>query len=188
MVKVVKYICPYCHKAIEETKSERIVRIFLHTFAPIGAFTFILIVSLFISPIQTSNIVSKVVSFVYTFASNQNDLELREIALNLTKGCEYSTYIDVCNAIRIFEGLKDFNYQFRGLYSTMIYEPIYTYKTRTGDCLQLSMLYCALLSQVGGTCKLSCNYHHCWNVVKFENGDSAKIDLTIPKFEYQNAN
>ena len=184
MVKIAKFICPYCKRAVEETTKDRLLRWFYVIFSPIGAVVFIFTIFLFFMPIQTGNFASKFVSTIYTFASNQNNLELRRIAINMTRNCEYSNPIDVCNAIKIFEGIKDFHYQYRGLHSTMVYEPIYTYQTKTGDCLQLSMLYCALLSQVGGDCKLNCNYHHCWNVVKFENGNTAQVDLTIPNFHY----
>lgn len=107
-----------------------------------------------------------------TNGMNVLDEDLRVFAHNLSVGCGLD---EACIVGNVYVGIKDFEYVKEG----GNHPPVWTLRSKSGNCVSLHMLYCGLLYQVGVGCRLNCSIRHCWAQVL---DDGFVADLTVPTF------
>lgn len=114
---------------------------------------------------------------------------MREIAINLTDKCNNS--YSLCYAKELYSNLLDIRYISSSKYQ-LLYNPIYTYNTKSGDCKNVATLYVSLLESIGVQSEVVCSYkyNHCIAKVPIKYNwerDYEKyivIDLAVKPSEY----
>jgi len=179
--KVIKSECKFCGNREFETIKDRVVRNLKLT----GYIFLIMIIFgnfflyYYLSRPEQLYKFGSVVGFFYTYGANHNDKELRDLAINLTRGCEANTY---CSALYVYLAMKDFNYFYAGESGTILYPSLETYNNKGGNCQDLAYTYASILHQVGVEAYVKCEFDHCWNIVKTTKGIYI-VDLTESVFE-----
>lgn len=110
--------------------------------------------------------------------------ELKEIALNLTKGCN----TDYCKTKSIYNYLKiNFRYEHGDNLN-----PLEIWEDKSGDCDEMSYLYNSLLESIGVEsdmqCKINSEEGHCYSIVQLKD---MRILVDIAKYrwiEYERQN
>ncbi len=106
------------------------------------------------------------------FQSQAERDSLREIALNLSRGCEE----DRCKAVKIFLHLLSFKYE-----NGESHNPLKIWEEKEGDCDEMSYLYHSLLKSLDIKSRVMCSATHCWVIIKLEN---QKIMADITKYDW----
>jgi len=119
-----------------------------------------------------------------TFSAKRENSELKEIALNITKGCDEEggglDRLESCYAQRIYNYVSKFDYGFGAYKNQKVYPVMETIKNKIGDCKNKAYTYSSLASQVGLDVKIKSRDRHMFPLTYFRNGD---IFVTDPTFE-----
>ena len=162
--------CEVCGHTNKTTRKDKL-KVYLNTilngfgiaFIVLYSLGFILFNTVYITPNTFSSLLGV---YLNEYSINNNELELKEIAVDITNGCKMDEY---CYAYNIYKYLEPFNYSKAGYDQTRIYDEMFTLKIKSGDCKSLALLYSSLLHQVGGNVQLVCSstdeIGHCWNEV-----------------------
>ena len=93
----------------------------------------------------------------YDHFAESHSSELREIAIDIGRGCRSDAY---CWAESFYYNLSGIEYVYTGK-NDRLYDPLFTYETMTGDCKQGTILFVALMKSVGFDAETKCAAHHC---------------------------
>lgn len=124
--------------------------------------------------ISTGGALATINNIWKNFHSKGDREELREIALNLTQGCND----DKCRAEKIFVHLSKFTYEVTSNEN----KPLKTWESKIGDCDTLSYLYMTLLKELDISSMMQCTDTHCYLIIKLEN-QKILADITFRKWE-----
>ncbi len=181
MRRVIKTECNFCGNREFETMKDRIIRNIKFT-----GYMFLIMIIIanvvfyyYMGQPEQLHKFGSFVGFFYTYGANGDDIELRELAINLTRGCGTNTY---CSALYVYLAMNDFNYIYSGVSGMRTYQPIDTFRNRAGDCSNLAYTYASILHQIGIEVYVKCESDHCWNIVQTTKGTYI-VDLTKPIFE-----
>lgn len=125
-------------------------------------FIIAIILLLFMKPETLSSIGSN----YFTFHSAKSDLELRSLAVNITKNCDNEKYCQFTSLVSYF---NTFNYIDSGTNKYDLYTIKQTIKDKAGDCKNLAYSFNALAFQINLKSKVECGNKHCWNIVYLED-------------------
>jgi len=187
-MKYVKFVCPYCDKAIKYKKYEYFLQICLNIITPIlMAFGIVFLIYYYI--VGPTIIMDNLIGGFYKIENKKVDSELRLIAMNITKDC--STDMSECFVEEMYKNISHIRYVPTSIYKQK-YDPLYVYKYG-GDCKNTANMFVALLESVGINGKIRCSIKESHCISEFINKDGNKqlegkfvVDLTIPIAVYMN--
>lgn len=109
----------------------------------------------------------------FNFKISQNQKELKEVTINLTRGCRND---EACYFFMIYDFLVDFDYikSEEGL----VYSPKEILDIRAGDCKNMVVIFCSMMRNVGQDCYWSSSdeFNHIIALTKV-NQELVAVDL-----------
>jgi len=161
----VKYRCNKCGYSEKYSKKDNIKNLFYSLFFCLGILWCIFMGVYYY--MNKSNFLlddfNAIVSDKFTEFAIEHDDELREIALEFSKGCEGG--FPLCYVNSIYNNLENVSYIPTSKYR-ILYEPIYVLNTG-GDCRNTATLVVALINSIGFEANVDCDLKemHCVAVI-----------------------
>lgn len=175
----IKYVCRRCNH-VELCSKKDIFSFFINQILLIVGLIAVCVIAVFGFIVHQNPLtagLSETISYSMTDVAKTYDMELRDVALNLTPNCTggYSE----CYIRSIYTGLEGLRYVPTSKYR-ILYHPLYVYNNG-GDCRNTAILVVSLMRSLGFDAEVECNvnYGHCVAVVPLKNSWEKNYDLYV---------
>lgn len=175
----IRYHCKRCGNVEYASKLDFVLNTILYFFNAIGI---IIIFSLIVSGTPPKDFINSMGVILANGKTDTDNLQIREIAVNLTKCCENDDY---CRIYNIYDYLVNGWYYVDNPTTRDIntYPPEISLKLMAGDCKTSSILSTSLLMNIGIDAYVDCrtDYCHCITLA-YADGKKYIVDVAQQKF------